>query len=100
MADGNTRTITLNQPIKRGETEISSVTLRKPGAGELRRLSLNDVLNSDVDTHIKLLPRISGPALTEAELAAMPIDDFAELASAVVGFSLGSVRKAALGLEI
>ena len=37
-------TVTLDTPLKRGEQLIEKVTLRKPMSGELRGLSLNDIL--------------------------------------------------------
>ena len=36
MSEQTTKTIKLDQPIKRGEQEITEITLRKPGAGALR----------------------------------------------------------------
>ena len=37
-------TITLDTPLTRGETEITELRLRKPTSGELRGVSLADVL--------------------------------------------------------
>src|SRR3546814_12194013 len=52
-------TVTLDDPITIGETVIDKVTLRKPKAGELRGLTLDDLITSDIDTLLKLMPRIS-----------------------------------------
>jgi hypothetical protein len=43
-----TKTITLDTPIKRGETSIASVEVRKPVSGELRGCNLTDLLQMDV----------------------------------------------------
>ncbi|WP_247392571.1 phage tail assembly protein, partial [Ralstonia pseudosolanacearum] len=43
-----TTTITLDTPITRGEQTISTITVRKPGAGELRGVSLMDLMRMDV----------------------------------------------------
>lgn len=67
--------IELAEPIKRGDTEIKEITLRRPGAGELRGLKLADLVQGDVNAVIRLLPRISQPTLIEQEAAAMdPFD--------------------------
>ena len=85
-------TITLDNPIMRGETEIASVEVRKPNAGQLRGLTLVDVANIKFDTMIKLLPRITSPALTEPEVTAMDLGDFTALASEVAGFLLSKAQ--------
>jgi len=79
--------ITLDEPIRIGETLIETVTLRKPMAGELRGLSLDDLVNSDVATLLKLIPRISTPTLTEEIVAAQlaPVD-LGQMGGAVRGF--------------
>lgn len=76
-----TKPILLETPIKRGETEITELQLRKPQSGELRGLSLAALANLDVDAVIKLLPRITTPSLTEVEAARL---DPADLASCAV----------------
>lgn len=89
-------TITLNPPIKRGETEIAQITLRKPTPGELRGLSLGKVMQSDIDSLITLLPRITQPGLVEAEVAAMDLQNFVTVGGEVVGFFLTDAQKAEL----
>ena len=78
--------VTLEEPIKRGETEIATITLRKPKAGELRGLTIEEVISSDVTTLIKLIPRISNPPLIEQEVSDMDAPDIAQCAGAVRGF--------------
>ncbi|MDD5175761.1 MAG: phage tail assembly protein [Sterolibacterium sp.] len=80
--------ITLETPLQRGETKITSITLRKPNAGELRGLNLTDLLQMDVNAVTKVLPRISDPTLTEADVAALDPADLTALASEVAGFLL------------
>tara|TARA_B100000678_G_scaffold87599_1_gene72832 strand:- start:3058 stop:3402 length:345 start_codon:yes stop_codon:yes gene_type:complete len=63
-----TATVTLDEPIKRGETIITEVTLKRPMGGALRGLSLAKLMNeAEFDEHIKLLPRISTPQITKAD---------------------------------
>lgn len=81
-------TITLDTPIKQGETEITTIVLRKPAAGELRGVTLTDLLQMDVAALTRVLPRISSPTLTEANVAAMDPADLTQCGSAVAGFLL------------
>jgi len=76
----------LEEPIKRGDTKITEITLRKPAAGELRGLKLTDLLHGDVNATIRLVPRISQPTLTEQDVAAMDIADLVLCADAVAVF--------------
>lgn len=81
-----TKTITLDTPISRKGEEVAEITLRKPRAGELRGLSLTDVLQMDVNALGKLLPRISQPMITEAEVQTMDPADLVQLGGEVAGF--------------
>lgn len=90
-----TSTIDLDTPIKRGEQEISQVQLRKPGAGELRGVSLADLLQMDVGALITVLPRITTPTLTPADVSGMDPADLVQLAGGVVGFLLPKAAREA-----
>lgn len=85
--------IDLDTPIKRGETEIAKVTLRKPAAGELRGANLADLLQMDVSALEKVLPRISEPTLTQQEVASLDPADLFQLGTAVSGFLLPKAMK-------
>lgn len=86
-------TITLDTPIKSGKTEIASLELRKPGAGELRGINLSDLAQMNVDALIKVLPRISSPSLAEHEVAVMDPADLLQCGLAVSGFLLPKAVK-------
>lgn len=86
MREKNSVTVSLSTPIKRGGGDIKSIALRRPSSGELRGLSLVDVLNLDVDALQTLLPRISSPSITKQEIAAMPGSDLVKLGAEVSGF--------------
>ncbi|MFE8048649.1 MULTISPECIES: phage tail assembly protein [Brenneria] len=86
MNEQNTNTVKLETPIKRGDTQIDVLTLIKPNAGTLRGVSLAAVANSDVDAMIKVLPRMTNPALTEAEITRMELPDMIAIAGKVIGF--------------
>lgn len=79
-------TCTLDEPLPRGTGAIDQVTLRKPKSGELRGLNLQDLLQLDVNTLQKLLPRISNPTLTEQDVAALDPADLVQLGTIAVGF--------------
>lgn len=83
------RTVTLSQPVKIDGQAETRITLRKPKAGEMRGLMLVNVLQMEVGTLIRLLPRISTPPLAEDQIAEMDLVDITALGSGVVGFFNG-----------
>lgn len=82
----NPNIVILDNPVMRGEQKIGQVTVTKPNAGTLRGVSLAALANSDVDALIKVLPRMTYPALTEHEVARLDVSDLISLAGKVVGF--------------
>ncbi|MGR3897116.1 phage tail assembly protein [Pseudomonas sp. 1176_21] len=93
----NEETITLDTPIIRGETSITSIILRKPASGELRGVSLIDLAQMDVLALRKVLPRITTPTLTDIEIGRMDPADLLQCGVAVGSFLLKkSDREAAL----
>ena len=86
-------TLTLDTPIKRGDTDITELSLRKPLAGELRGIALTDLIQMDVDALAKVLPRITTPALTEHEVGRMDIADLMQAGIVVSGFLLPNASK-------
>lgn len=91
LADDNT--VVLDTPIRRGTTVIDSITLRKPNSGELRGVSLSDLLQMDVNSLVKVVPRISSPLLTAVEVASMDPADLFALGTKVSGFLLQKSMK-------
>lgn len=81
--------IALSVAIKRtsGE-EITEVTITDTmkQVGALRGLKLYDVMTSDVNALITLLPRVTHPRLTEAEIITMNVQDFSQFAAGVADF--------------
>lgn len=84
----------LDTPIVRGATTIDSVTVRKPMAGELRGVALVELMNLEVNALRKVLPRITSPALTDAEVGRMDPADLVDLGSKVASFLLKKSAKA------
>lgn len=79
----NTKTITLKTPLVRGETEINEITLRKPNIPALKGLKLLDLMQSDVSAVATLLPKITQPMLTKADIDRLDITDFTKLTAAL-----------------
>ena len=89
----NENLVNLDTPIKRGLNEITSLTLRKPSAGELRGVQLVELLNLDVASLIKVLPRISAPPITAPEAANMDPADLLACGGKIAGFLLQKSMK-------
>ena len=83
-----TTNIPLDTPIKRGDQVISVLTLRKPGSGELRGVSLMDLMRMDVSALHTVLPRITTPTLTTADVSKLDLADLVKIATEVTGFLL------------
>lgn len=81
-----TENVELETPLQRGKSEVNTITVRKPMSGGMRGVSLVDIMNLDVAALTKVLPRITTPALTEAELKTMDIVDLVQLGTALNGF--------------
>lgn len=77
---------TLEVPIQRGEQLITAITLRKPDAGSLRGIKLMDLLQMDVGALSTLLPRITSPALTPADVSKLDPVDLISLGTEVSTF--------------
>jgi len=85
-APATSKTITLDEPIVRGDTVISEITIRRPKAGALRGVSLMDLGNLGVAALQTVLPRITQPTLTAQEVAGMDPADLTEIGSEVAIF--------------
>ena len=85
--------VVLETPIKRGEQEITSITVRKPQGGELRGVSLVNLLNMDYGALEIVLPRITSPALTKQDVVTIDPADLVQLATEVSGFLLTKQAK-------
>ncbi len=80
-------TVTLSAPVMVDGEEVSRISLRGPKAGELRGVRLTQM---DTDALMKLLPRITQPPLSGAQLSGLKLSDFFALAAPAVGFLMPS----------
>lgn len=87
-ANGQFEQIELDAPFKRGNKTVSTITIRKPKAGELRGVALTDLMQMDVTALSRVLPRVSEPVLTEKEIAELEPADLVQLGGGLVGFLL------------
>lgn len=79
--------VTLTKPVQIDGQTVTEITLRKPSTGELRGLSMVDILRMDVSAMMNLLPRITQPPLSVAQVSSeIDLEDFTELASKTVLF--------------
>lgn len=83
-----TATIPLTVPLKRGESEIASITLHKPNAGALRGVSLRECMEMYTDAVCTVVPRISDPKITPQEMQKLDPADLLQLGAALANFLL------------
>lgn len=95
-ANPQTVTVQLSTPIRRKGGDITEVTLRKPKAGAMRGLKIEDLYSTDVNSLLVLLPRITEPTLIAAEIEDLESEDLIELAGVVKGFFMSAEMKAAI----
>lgn len=92
-------TVTLDEPIKRGDTFITAVTVRKPKSGALRGVSLIDLANMSVVALQMVLPRITEPTLTTQDIANMDPADLTALGVEVGVFLISKANRLSGSLE-
>lgn len=79
MEHSSDATITLNVPLKTSDKPITSFTMRKPCAGELRGVKLFDMMQGDTTAYIEVLPRVTTPALTKAQASSLDLSDILQV---------------------
>lgn len=90
------KTVTLSQPVQRDMSAIAAIDVQKPSTGSLRGLALTDVIRMDVNAMLKLLPRVTQPALLPDEVAALDPADLTALAGTVASFFVSAEQLKAL----
>lgn len=84
----NESVVTLDAPVVRGNTTINEVFVRKPNSGALRGARLQALMDMDVDSVMLVLPRVTTPALTRAEMMMLEPGDLLQLSLELVSFLL------------
>ena len=92
VSDGSMVFVPFSKPLPRGATQINGVTLRKPGAPELRGLQMMSLIQMDVVQLETLLPRITIPPLHKGDFAPGPdsveVSDLFAMGAEVANFLL------------
>ena len=84
----NEATVMLDAPVVRGTSEITEIVVRKPNSGALRGARLQALMDMDVDSMMLVLPRVTAPALTRAEIMMLEPCDLLQLSLELVSFLL------------
>jgi hypothetical protein len=87
--------VELDEPIKRGTTEITSVVVTRPNAGALRGTTLVALANMDVTALQTVIPRVTNPSISSVEVALMDPADLAAIGTKVASFLLTKRDRAA-----
>jgi len=87
-AEVTAQVVKLDAPVVRGNATVNEVTVRKPQSGALRGTRLQALMEMDVDSMMVVIPRVTSPALTKAELLTMEPGDLINLSVEVVNFLL------------
>ena len=98
IADPNVKTAILENPIKRGDIQITEIQIRKPNVGTLRNLSLQDVLKWEINAVNTVLTRVTQPTLNVAELNAMDVADYTTLTVELTSFLVSAKAKSQAAL--
>ncbi len=79
-----TKKVKLPYPFKRDDVTVEEVEVRKPFAGELRGLSLTDVVEMKFDAHMVLIPRVT--SIDEREVLNLEPANLTMLMTSITGF--------------
>lgn len=91
----NPDVVVLDEPIVRGETKLSSVTVIRPNSGALRGTTLVALANLDVVALQTVIPRVTLPSISSAEVGLMDPADLAAIGTKVASFLLTKRDRAA-----
>jgi len=91
----NPDVVLLDEPIVRGETKVYSVTVMRPNSGALRGTTLVALANLDVIALQTVIPRVTNPSISSAEVALMDPADLAAIGTKVGSFLLTKRDRAA-----
>lgn len=78
--------IELETPLKMGNTEITSLEIRKPNVLALQGVKIADLLQGDVNAICAVLPKISTPSLTKSQIVDLEPADLSQIGGAIMLF--------------
>ncbi|WP_001095943.1 phage tail assembly protein [Acinetobacter baumannii] len=89
-------TIELDKPIKMGSIEIAKLDIRKPNIMALQGVKITDLMQGDVSAICTVIPRVSSPTLTKAQINQLEPSDLAQIGAALILFLQPSSVRAAI----
>lgn len=97
---GSTATVMLDYPFTSDGQLIERVEVRMPNAGEMRGVSLTQLAINDVDSIIKVLPRLTSPIIHTADAERMDLADLLFFGRVLQAFLLGKKQRTDLKAEL
>ncbi|WP_026471136.1 phage tail assembly protein [Alkanindiges illinoisensis] len=88
--------INLDTPLMMGNQEITEVEVRKPNALALQGLKIADLIQGDVTSVLTLLPKVTTPTLTRAQVQQLDPCDIAQFGAVFITFLQPKSTRAAL----
>lgn len=82
----DSQTIELDAPLMMGDTTITHLEIRKPNVQALQGVKIADLLQGDVTAICHILPKISNPTITKAQVQQLDPADIAQIGGAVMVF--------------
>lgn len=96
----NEEVVELETPILMGNNQITFVTVRKPNVQALSGVSIQQLYNYETDALVKVLPRVTTPALTAHQVKSLDVVDLIQLGGQVVNFLYPKAVQEALKEEM
>lgn len=82
----DSQTIELDAPLMMGDTTITHLEIRKPNVQALQGVKIADLLQGDVTAICHILPKISNPTITKAQVQQLDPANIAQIGGAVMVF--------------
>lgn len=88
--------IYLDKPLKMGSMEITQLDIRKPNVMALQGVKITDLIQGDVTAICTVIPRVSSPTLTKAQINQLEPSDLAQIGAALMLFLQPSSVRASI----
>lgn len=91
--------VVLEEPVRRGETEIAEVSIRKPHASSLYGVKMLDLMQLDIEALHTVLPRVIEPLLSPAEVRNLDPADLVDLGGKLAAFFIKKPKGAETAVQ-
>ena len=92
--------VTLLNSVTIDGKKVRKISLRKPRAGELRGLAVSEIVRMEVNSLIKLIPRISTPHFSEEQVGKLDPSELMDFGAKITTFFVKPAQMADLDLTI